>query len=122
MKRLLTALLAGAAVFSIAFASAATLGVNGNVIQAGVDGDLRCDPDGVNANWGLETSDNTVRYVKIVDIHPDCNGADLYLKVNESAGDAAGPIQIVNGEARYNFSSPYPSPESISSLRVWIEG
>jgi hypothetical protein len=122
MKRLLTALIAGTAVFTIAFASAATLGVNGNVIQAGVDGDLRCDTDGVNADWGLETSDNTVRYVKIVDIDPACNGADLFLKVNESTGDAEGPIEIVGGEARFNFSSPYPTPESISSLRVWIEG
>jgi hypothetical protein len=122
MKRLLAALLAGAAVFSIAFASAATLGVNGNVIQAGVDGDVRCDTDGVNTAYGLETSDNTVRYVRIEDIDPACNGASAFLKVNESAGDALGPVEIVDGQARFNFSSPYPSPESISSIRVWIEG
>ena len=53
MKRILAALMAGAAVFTIAFASAAALGVNGNVIQAGVDSDVSCDTDGVNANWGL---------------------------------------------------------------------
>ncbi len=122
MKRLLTALLAGAAVFTIAFASAATLGVNGNVIQAGVDGDVRCDTDGVNTAYGLETSDNTVRYVRIEDIDPACNGADAFLKVNEAPGDALGPVEIVGGKATFQFTSPYPTPESISSIRVWIDG
>jgi hypothetical protein len=122
MKRLLAALLAGAAVFSIAFASAATLGVNGNVIQAGVDGDVRCDTDGVNTAYGLETTDNTVRYVRIESIDAACNGADAFLKVNEAAGDAMGPVTIADGKATFHFSAPYPSPESISSIRVWIEG
>ena len=122
MKRLLTALLLGTAVFSIAFASAATLGVNGNVIQAGVDGDVRCDTDGVDTAYGLETTDNTVRYVRIENIDPACNGADAFLKVNESAGDALGPVVIADGKATFSFSAPYPTPESISSIRVWIEG
>lgn len=122
MKRILGALLAGAAVFSIAFASAAALGVNGNVIQAGVDNDLQCDHDGVNANWGLETSDNTVRYVRIVDIDPACNGAEAFAKINNAPGDALGPVVISGGQARFNFTAPFPSPESIESLRVWIEG
>lgn len=122
MKRLLAALLAGAAVFTIAFASAAALGVNGNVIQAGVDNDLQCDHDGVNANWGLETTDNTVRYVTIVDIDPACNGADAFVKINDASGDALGPVTITGGQAKFNFSGSFPSPESIVSLRVWIEG
>jgi hypothetical protein len=122
MKRLLAALLAGAAVFTIAFASAAALGVNGNTIQAGVDTDLACDDDGVNANWGLETTDNSVRYVTIVDIDPSCNGQDAFVKINEASGDALGPVTIADGKAKFNFASPYPTPESIVSLRVWIEG
>lgn len=122
MKRLLGALLAGAAVFSIAFASAAVLTVDGNVIQAGVDGDLRCDTDGVQANWGLETTDNTVRYVTIVGLDAACEGQEVFVKVNEAAGDALGPVTVTSGQAKFNFASPYPSPESISSLRVWIEG
>lgn len=122
MKRLLAALLAGAAVFSIAFASAATLGVNGNVIQAGVDGDVRCDADGVDTAYGLETSDNTVRYVRIENIDPACNGADAFLKVNESAGDALGPVVIADGKATFPLGPSFPSPESITSIRVWIDG
>ncbi|HET8570520.1 MAG TPA: hypothetical protein VFN14_01370 [Candidatus Limnocylindria bacterium] len=122
MKRLLLALIAGATVFTVAFASAATLSVNGNVIQAGVDGNVQCDTDGVDTAYGLETSDNTVRYVRIENIDPACNGADAFLKVNEATGDAMGPVTIADGKATFHFSSPYPSPESISSIRVWIEG
>lgn len=122
MKRLLLALIAGATVFTVAFASAATLNVNGNVIQAGVDGNVKCDTDGVNTAYGLETSDNTVRYVRIEDIDAACDGADAFLKVNEAAGDAMGPVTISDGQATFRFTSPYPTPESISSIRVWIEG
>lgn len=129
MKRLLAALIAGAAVFSLTFASAATLGVNGNVIQAGVDGDLRCDTDGVGAGYGLETSDNSVRYVRIEGIADACIGADLFLKVNESTGDALGPFVIADNGASgddntvtVHFTSPYPTPESLTSIHVWIEG
>lgn len=122
MKRILMALMAGAAVFTIAFASAAALNVSGNTIQAGVDTDLACDDDGVDAAWGLETSDNTVRYVRIENISPDCVGEDLFLKVNNSAGDAVGPLPIAGTSVTYHFTSPYPTPESITQLNVWIEG
>lgn len=120
MKRLLAALLAGAAVFAIAFASAAALDVDGNVIQAGVDSDVRCDADGVEANWGLETSDNTVRFVRIDSIDAECNGAEMWVSVND--GTAQGPVVISGGQAKFNFAAPYPAPEDIESLRVWIEG
>lgn len=120
MKRLLTALLAGAAVFSIAFASAAALNVNGNVIQAGVDSDLRCDADGVDANWGLERDDNSVRNVRIVNVADACAGAEMWIQINGTAN--YGPVTISGGEANFPFSAPYPTPESLGTLRVWIEG
>lgn len=122
MKRILAALMAGAAVFTIAFASAATLGVNGNTIQAGVDNDLACDNNGVDASWGLETSDNTVRYVRIENIDPLCNGSDAFVKINEASGDALGPVTIADGKATFQFTGTFPHPEDIGSLRVWIEG
>lgn len=123
MKRLLFALIAGAMVFTVAFASAAVLNVNGNVIQAGVDGNVTCDSDGVDTAYGLETSDNSVRYVRIENIDPACNGADAFLKVNEASGDAQGPVTIADGKATFHFAGPtYPTPESITSIRVWIEG
>lgn len=122
MKRLLLALIAGAMVFTVAFASAATLNVNGNTIQAGVDSNLACDADGVNAAWGLETTDNTVRYVRIENIDAACAGQSLFLKINEQAGDAYGPVAITGDSVTVHFTGTYPHPEDVNSLRVWIEG
>jgi hypothetical protein len=109
-------------VFTVAFASAATLNVNGNTIQAGVDSNLACDADGVQASWGLETTDNSVRYVKITDISDQCLNQDLFVKINDAAGDAQGPITITGSSVTVHFTTPYPQPEQINSLRVWIEG
>jgi hypothetical protein len=121
MKRLLAALLAGAAVFSIAFASAAALEVNGNVIQAGEDLSVACDPDGVDANWGLEVDDNTVRNVRIVNVADACAGAEMWVQINGT--DTYGPVVISGGQANFSFApAPYYTPEEILSLRVWIEG
>lgn len=118
MKRLLVALLAGAAVFSIAFASAALLEVRGETIQAGVDIDLTCDADGVDANWGLETDDNLVYNVRISDIDAACAGAGLFVKVN------GGPtLSTVIDSASETLAFPAPlAPETINDLKVWIEG
>lgn len=120
MKRLLTALLLGTAVFAIAFASAAALNVNGNVIQAGADLDVACDPDGVDANWGLERDDNSVRNVRIVNVADACAGAEMWIQINEA--DDYGPVVISGGQANFPFPAPYYTPEEIESLRVWIEG
>jgi hypothetical protein len=119
MKRLLAALLAGAAVFSIAFASAAALNVNGEVIQAGVDFDLRCDANGVNGNWGLETDTNQVINVRIDDIDAACFGAQMWVRINET--DTYGPVTIDSASETFSFNGFY-TPEELVSLRVWIEG
>jgi hypothetical protein len=119
MKRLLAALLAGAAVFSIAFASAATLTVNGEVIQAGVDFDLQCDANGVNGNWGLETDTNHVSNVRIDDIADACFGAQMWVRINET--DTYGPVTIDANSETFDFNGWY-FPEDLTSLRVWIEG
>lgn len=120
MKRLLAALLVGAAVFSIAFASAAALTVNGEVIQAGVDSDLACDPNGVNGNWGLETDTNRVTFVRIDDIDSACSGAQMWVRINET--DTYGPNTLDgSGQSTFHFNGFY-TPEELSSLRVWIEG
>jgi hypothetical protein len=120
MKRVFAALLAGAAVFSIAFASAAVLDVNGEVIQAGVDSDLRCDADGVNGNWGLETDTNQVTFVRIDGIDAACEGAQMWIRINET--DNYGPVTLTDsGQATFSFNGFYP-PEDLESLRIWIEG
>jgi hypothetical protein len=119
MKRLLFALIAGAMVFTVAFASAALLEVRGETIQAGVDTNVTCDANGVDANWGLETDTNLVYNVRISDIDPACEGADMFVSVN-----GAHALKVtLDGTSSAKFTFPAPlSPESINDIKVWIEG
>lgn len=118
MKRLAIALAAGAAVSSLAFASASVLNVDGGTIQAGQD-TTSCDADGVKANWGLETDDNTVRSVRVSGIDGACVGADMFVSIN---GAAAKKVTIAGDQASVAFTAPYPSAESINDIKIWIEG
>lgn len=120
MKKLITAVLAGTAVASLAFASASALKVDGGTIQAGASGSLKCDTDGVQANWGLETDDNSVRSVRISGIDAACAGAEMFVKVN---GVARQIVDLTGAESQsVSFPAPYPTPESIETLQIWIEG
>ena len=121
MKKLITAVLGGTAVASLAFASASTLTVNGAALQVGADDTLVCDSNGVTANWGLETTDNSVRSVRVTDISSDCSGAEMFIKTNLM--DEAEMVELNgSGEATLRFDAPYPTPESINAVRIWIEG
>lgn len=120
-KRLITAVLGGTAVASLAFASASVLTVHGGTVQAGVASGLSCDTDGVKANWGLETDDNTVRSVRISGIAADCAGADMWVKTNTMTSPAKVTLDG-SDQATVRFSAPYPSPESLDAVRIWIEG
>ncbi|GAG41904.1 unnamed protein product, partial [marine sediment metagenome] len=66
MKRSIIALLVGGAVFGTVLAAAATLNVNGGVIQAGTDSDLTCDSSGVDVlGWGLNSGTGLVENVRV---------------------------------------------------------
>jgi hypothetical protein len=119
MKRLAVALAAGAAVATLAYASASALIVDGGTVQSGVDTTLACDADGVKANWGLETDDNSVRFVRITGIDAACAGSDMFVKVNDGK---TTKVAITGDQVSVPFASPYPTPESIDSIRIWIEG
>jgi hypothetical protein len=116
MKRLITALAGGATIATLAFASASALTVDGGVIQSGQDG-VTCDTDGVKANWGLETDDNSVRSVRITGIDPACVGADMFVMVN---GAKIGQKTIAGVQESFPMTSR--TPESIQDVRVTIEG
>jgi hypothetical protein len=120
MKKLITAVLGGTAVASLAFASASMLTVDGGTIQAGQDGSLYCDTDGVKANWGLETGDNSVRSVRIDGIDSACAGAEMFVSVD--GAEAKKVLLTASGEASVSFTSPYPTPESLETIKIWIEG
>lgn len=117
MKRLVTALVAGAAISTIAFASASVLAVDGSTIQHGSSG-VSCDVTGVNVGWGLETDDNTARYVRVEDIDPACIGDQMFVKV---AGVQKSAV-ITAGSQTFNFTAPFPLVDNINDINIWIEG
>lgn len=108
-----------------AFASAALLDVEGGAIQAGVDGYLVCDPDGVFVlGWGLETDTNSVNFVRIGGIQGSCFGNALFVRVLDGEDNilATGAFDPINAsEVIVNFNVP-ADPEIIDQIWVWIEG
>lgn len=125
MKRFLVALMAGTMVFSVAFASAAALIVNGGTIQAGEDLDLVCDSDGVNVEgWGLETDTGLVSFVRIGNIWADCVGADMFANITGTGGvelTEAGPVTIDDSTEVLTFDTPVLA-SAIEDIHVFIEG
>jgi hypothetical protein len=125
VKRFFIALMAGTVVFSVAFASAAGLIVNGGTIQAGQDLDLVCDSDGVRVEgWGLETDDGMVSFVRIGNIWADCIGADLLANITGAGGvelTEAGPVTIDDSIEILTFDTPVPAV-AIEDIHVFIEG
>ena len=118
MKRLVTALVAGAALSTVAYASASVLTVDGSTIQAGSSG-VSCDANGVNANWGLETDDNTVRSVRISEIDTACVGDVMFVKVD---GRPVMNKTIAGPSESFAFTGGFPAPETINDIKIWIEG
>jgi hypothetical protein len=95
MKRLLLALLFGTFVYSIAFASAATIGT---VTDAGVGAGntvvASCDTDGVNTAYGTAYSSSApagynVTTVSVTAINAACNGKAISVTV--AKGDGSTP-------------------------------
>ena len=124
MKRIFLALALGV-VLSAVVAAAASLSVNGGVIQAGSDGSLRCDADGVTvAGWGLETDDAKVYFVRIDDIDGSCASADMFVALYDSGGTKIGegsakPLSIP--QTKVDLKSPVLAKD-ISKITVFIEG
>lgn len=125
MKRFLVAIMAGTMVFSVAFASAAALIVNGGTIQAGADTDLVCDSDGVRVEgWGLETDDGLVYNVRIGNIWADCVGAEIFANITGAGGTElteAGPVTIDDTIETLTFDDPVAA-EAIEDIHIFIEG
>jgi hypothetical protein len=117
--------MAGTMVFSVAFASAAALIVNGGAIQAGSDVTLTCDANGVSVvGWGLETDDGLVRSVRIGDIAATCNGNELFANITTTGGveiTEAGPVVIDEAIERLTFDAPV-SAVAIEDIHLFIEG
>ena len=128
MRRTL-AVLALSGLLAAVAGSASVVAVNGGVIQAG-SSEVSCDTNGIDANWGLETDDNTVRSVRFTGVDADCDDSLMWVEVfagddstlyKSADGVLVTPTNRASG-VKFNFPSPYLTPEAISSVKVWIEG
>jgi hypothetical protein len=132
VRRLLAALMVGAAVFGIAYASAAALNVNGGTIQAGSDVTLTCTSSANVDGWGLETSDGLVYTVRVT-YDPACAGNDMFIVVTEGGVAVADASKqpLDNSGSTGNLpltvlgSSTTANPRSaaaITDVHIFIEG
>ncbi len=86
--RILLALVVSLGIFGAFYASAANLGVDGGVLQAGVDTDLVCDSDGVQVvNWVYESTGQLVYSFKIDGIDAACAGSEIVVGLHGAAGN-----------------------------------
>ncbi|MCE0488001.1 hypothetical protein [Ornithinimicrobium sediminis] len=125
MKRIITALAGGAAVATLAFASASLLDINsGATLQTG-DASTTCDENGVDLAWALETDDVSVGqpalvyWLTVSDIASECEGAELY--VNIDGADAIISTIGSAGSERVDFATPLEA-QDIENVRVSISG
>lgn len=87
MKRFITALLAGGLVFGATLGAAATLNVDGGVLQTGSDADLTCDDKIGVGFYGLEGDAGGVpgqvawNGVQLNGIDAACEGVRAYVRI-----------------------------------------
>lgn len=123
MKRLLVALISGAAVFSIAFASAAALDVNGGTIQYGEDNQLTCTASANVDGWGVETDNGMTSHVRI-NYDPDCAGNDMFVQITDDGTVVRSvkkqPLDGTGSTGNLSFAA-YPTVD-ITDIHITIEG
>jgi hypothetical protein len=103
MKRLLLALIAGAMVFTVAFASAAALQVNANVIQSGGDVDVTCQTGPVTVGYTTTVSGNgefAVTGITFSGLDESCAGLSVAVSLL-----AAPPVSPNSGVTQVGFIS-----------------
>jgi hypothetical protein len=113
MKRLLLAVLFGSSVYTIALASAATIGtVTDSGVGAGNTVVSSCDTDGVNTAYTTAYSASTPGYnvtnVSVTSINTACNGKAISVTVAKSDGStpATGTGSVASGAANNIAVSP----------------
>jgi glucose-6-phosphate isomerase len=117
MKRFILALLVGGVVFGTVFAAAATLIVDGRVLQAGSDTDLQCDKDasGVQMWYTVvwETDKFVVDKASIGGVNEACNGAWVDVVLTGAGGVSLGEAKIVKAA-----SPPDPKVDFVPNVPV----
>lgn len=123
MKRIALALVVAAVLFGAVYASASVLNVNGQVIQVGSDNKLWCDADGVEVDWAYENKDQTIYWITVHNIDPECVGYTMHVSLFDGAGDqfSQGREDITGPSMRINLSgSPVPAWK-IEKINIGID-
>ena len=130
MRRTL-AVLALAGLVAAGTASASTVLLDADTMQASTatGTSVSCDDDGINTNWVFEKDDNSVRTVRFVDIDTDCVGDELFVEIFDEDDNLIYESSKVLAADNVSFSlakatTPvsWPTPQSIGSVKIWIEG
>jgi hypothetical protein len=124
VKRFLIALMAGAMVFAVAFAAAATLSVNGGTLQYGEDNLLTCTESANVTGWGAEADDGLTYFVKI-SYDPACAGSDMFVRITDAThaviGTVSKALDNTGSTGNLAFTTPL-STEAIADIHILIEG
>jgi hypothetical protein len=122
MKRFFVALMAGAAVFAITFAAAASLDVNGGTIQYGEDNQLTCTASATVDGWGYESDNGLVSHVRI-NYDPDCVGNTMFVSITDDGTvvRTASKVLDVSGSTGNLAFTPIPAVD-ITDIHIAIEG
>lgn len=141
-----------AALMTAAFASAATLGVEGAVVQAGGDNTLYCATDDIRV-YSYQLNDHVTPFdvsgVSLTNVPAACNGARLGFVLYDASGNPLAVSKAkshppsggqawaaVNGDATtvyiFDLMKNHGAPvmaagngvpaEEIEEIRIWIEG
>ena len=117
MKKLITAVLGGTAVASLAFASASAMSVDGGNMQTGADRTLACQEGEVKVDWALETDDSAIYFATVTGIDESCFDSVLAFRTNTMSKPLSTTIDSTS--ERFTFETPIDA-ESLDSVRLWI--
>jgi len=126
MKRIILALLVGAAVFSTVFAAAALLNVDAGVLQAGSDEVLTCDADGVQVTyqdgWQSSLDDFGITATVVAGINAACNGRLVEVVLTDIGGNwlASGSGTFTNPTNVTATMSPVVAARDVYDVHVII--
>jgi hypothetical protein len=117
--------MAGAMVFAVAFAAAATLSVNGGTIQYGEDNALTCTASADVNGWGADADTGLTYFVRI-SYNPLCAGNDMFVKVTDVNGAviasvSKAPLDNTGSTGNLAFVTPLDN-EAIDDIHILIEG
>ena len=113
MRRLLVSVAVILLVASVAYAAAASLNVNGGVVQAGSGSVGQCDTDGVSVGYHVkydnEVNDFVVDFVTVSGIASACAGKTVAVQLTKDGSAISGAFGTANvqgSSVQVNLSTP----------------